>query len=213
MAFFRVPAGLLPPLLVAMGLMSGPFDVGRVRAALASGPSTDLERSRRAAVALVLAHRAVDQAFSLLLVRRAEREGDPWSGHMALPGGHAHATDADLLHTARRETLEEVGLDLSDAEMLGRLDDVSPMRSAEIVVRPFVFWTNDGRNVRPSAEVAEALWVPLSTLAEGQLRSSREVDVRGTKLVVPAYVIDERVVWGMTFHLIEGFLQRVRSFG
>jgi 8-oxo-dGTP pyrophosphatase MutT (NUDIX family) len=193
--------------------MSGPFDVGRVRAALASGQTSDLERSRRAAVALVLTPRAVDQAPSLLLVRRTEREGDPWSGHMALPGGHAHESDADLVYTARRETLEEVGIDLSDAQLLGRLDDVSPMRSSEIAVRPFVFWTNLERDVRLSAEVAEVVWVPLATLAEGHLRSSREVDVRGGKLQVPAYVIDERVVWGMTFHLIEGFLQRVRSFG
>ena len=194
-----------------MGVMSGSFDVARLRAALGGGESADLERSRHAAVALVLAHRTADQAISLLLVRRTEREGDPWSGHMALPGGHAHESDADLLHTARRETLEEVGLDLSDAELLGRLDDVIPMRSSEMAVRPFVFWTHAPRELQLSSEIAETLWVPLSTLAEGHLRTTRDVEVRGTTLTVPAYVIDERVVWGMTFHLIEGFLQRVRG--
>lgn len=193
--------------------MSGSIELRRIRTALAAQMS-DLERARRAAVALVLAPTMADeQALSLLLVRRAEREGDPWSGHMALPGGHAHPSDADLLHTARRETLEEVGVDLSQAELLGRLDDVGPMRSSEIGVRPFVFWTSSTPPVTLSGEVAETLWVPLDALASGRLRSTREVEVRGTRLQVPAYVIAERVVWGMTYHLLERFLARVLSVG
>ncbi len=204
-------SGPLPPVLVAIGAMIGPIQLGRVRTALAA-PMNDLERARRAAVAVVLAPAAAQEAaLSLLLVRRAEREGDPWSGHMALPGGHAHPADLDLLHTARRETLEEVGVDLSQAELLGRLDDVGPMRSSEIVVRPFVFWTASVPPVTLSAEVAETLWVPLDALASGSLRSTREVEVRGTRLQVPAYVIEERVVWGMTYRLLERFLARVRG--
>jgi 8-oxo-dGTP pyrophosphatase MutT (NUDIX family) len=128
---------------------------------------------------------------------------------MALPGGHAHLTDTDLAHTARRETLEEVGLDLSDAELLGRLDDVTPMRTAELSVRPFVFWTSAPPAVTLSDEVAEAVWVPLQALAGGGLKSTRQVAVRGSTLNVPAYVIGERVVWGMTFYLLERFLSEV----
>jgi 8-oxo-dGTP pyrophosphatase MutT (NUDIX family) len=162
-------------------------------------------------VALVLApgQGALGSALSVLLVRRSEREGDPWSGHMALPGGHAQPEDADLLHTARRETLEEVGIDLGDAELLGQLDDVSPMRSSDMAVRPFVFWAETPQSVTLSAEVAEAVWVPLDALASDALRSTREVEVRGSTLCVPAYVIEERVVWGMTYHLLERFLAAV----
>lgn len=190
--------------------MSGPIDLERVRAALTGTDNLELERPRRAAVALVLAPSSTARgSLSVLLLRRTERQGDPWSGHMALPGGHASADDADLLHTARRETLEEVGIDLADAEALGRLDDVSPMRSSEIVVRPFVFWTGTQRAITLSAEVAEVLWVSLDELAGDTLRSTREVMLRDTTLRVPAYVIDERVVWGMTFHVLKRFLARV----
>lgn len=191
--------------------MSGPIDLGRVRSALTHAPSRELAAPRRAAVALVLAPSTAlaTPALSVLLVRRTEREGDPWSGHMALPGGHAHPADVDLLHTARRETLEEVGLDLSDAELLGRLDDVSPMRSSDITVSPFVFAVSTPQTTTLSSEVAEALWVPLNELASDSLRSTREVEIRGAKLSVPAYVIDERVVWGMTYHLLERFLAQV----
>lgn len=151
--------------------------------------------------------------MSVLLVRRTEREGDPWSGHMALPGGHAHPEDADLLHTARRETLEEVGIDLADAELLGRLDDVTPMRSSDLTVSPFVFGATEPAHATLSNEVAEALWVPLDALASDALRGTREVQIRGSTLSVPAFVIGERVVWGMTFHLLERFLAQVLSSG
>lgn len=195
--------------------MRGPIRLERVRETLAApSPRLVLDRPRRAAVALVLAPETDDaDALSLLLVRRAEREGDPWSGHMALPGGHAHVTDADLAHTARRETLEEVGVDLSDAQLLGRLDDVSPMRTSELAVRPFVFWSRTRPGIVLSDEVSEVIWVSLRALAEGTLKSTREVTVRGSTLLVPAYVIGERVVWGMTFHLLERFLSELQKEG
>jgi 8-oxo-dGTP pyrophosphatase MutT (NUDIX family) len=192
--------------------MNGGIDLTRVRGALGQAPADELFRPRRAAVAMLLAESSPDGPLSVLLLRRAEREGDPWSGHMALPGGHAHPQDKDLLHTARRETLEEVGIDLGDAELLGLLDDVNVMRSAEMMVRPFVFWLGAERQAALSAEVAEVLWVPLDDLASDALRSTREVEVLGSSVRVPAYVIGERVVWGMTFHVLERFLSKVLAF-
>lgn len=197
-----------------MEAMNRPIELGRVRRALATAASSDLFRPRRAAVALVLAPTPhAPERLSLLLMRRAEREGDPWSGHMAFPGGHAEAHDTDLLHTARRETLEEVGIDLQSAELLGRLDDVSPMRSSELVVRPFVFWLDAVSEPSLSPEVAEVLWVSLDALVHDELRSTREVAVRDARLRVPAFVIEERVVWGMTYHVLERFLAQVLAEG
>ena len=49
----------------------------------------------------------------VLLIRRAARRGDPWTGHIALPGGHREVTDADDCAAAAREAQEEVGFDLS----------------------------------------------------------------------------------------------------
>jgi 8-oxo-dGTP pyrophosphatase MutT (NUDIX family) len=187
--------------------MSGTIVLSKVRAALASGAAAELTRPKRAAVSLVLSD--CDGELSALLVRRAVREGDPWSGHMALPGGHEHPTDRDLLQTAQRETLEEVGLDLEHAELLGRLDDVSPLRSSAMVVRPFVFWLPEPPPLSISDEIAETLWVSLADLASDDLRAMREVEVASMRLSVPAFVIGERVVWGMTFHLLEGFLAQI----
>src|SRR5688572_15169275 len=184
--------------------MSAPIELARVRAALKDARVSALERPRRAAVAVVLAER--EAGLSVLLVQRSERAGDPWSGHMALPGGHAQPQDADLLHTARRETWEEVGLDLGAAELVGGLDDLSPMRLSEIAVRPFVFWLAQPPALRLSPEIAQEVWVPLADLAEVARRTTWEVEIGPARLRVPAYVIDERVVWGMTLRLLDDLL-------
>src|SRR4051812_20593726 len=79
--------------------------------------------SRQAAVAILLAER--DRDTLALLIQRAVRAGDPWSGDMAFPGGHREPHDQDLGLTAARETLEEVGIDLREhCEEIGRLDDI-----------------------------------------------------------------------------------------
>ena len=64
-----------------------------------------------AAVALIL--RALPDDLELLLIKRARDPRDPWSGHMALPGGRRDAADPDLASTAVRETLEETGVELT----------------------------------------------------------------------------------------------------
>src|SRR5688572_27389789 len=75
-----------------------------------------------AAVAIIIA----PDPDAILLIRRAERAGDPWSGHMALPGGRREPGDLDLLATAIRETSEEVGIRLGSEQLVGTLEDVVP---------------------------------------------------------------------------------------
>jgi 8-oxo-dGTP pyrophosphatase MutT (NUDIX family) len=187
--------------------MNVEVDLAHVRQSLYGHNPAALERRRRAAVALVLA--GEESAPLLLLVRRTERPSDPWSGHMALPGGHAEPQDSNLFETARREVREEVGVDLSAAELLGQLDDVSPLTSSNIAVSPFVFWLGEQVPLLLSAEVSEALWVPLAVLVRGELRTAHEVQLAERRLVVPAFVIKERVVWGMTFRVLEMLVARI----
>ena len=127
-------------------------------------------RVARAAVALVLADPG--DGVELLLIRRATRDDDPWSGHMALPGGRRDPDDADAVATASRETLEEVGVDLgADAEVIGRLDElraVARHRPLDLVITPVVFVLHRAVVLRPSPrEVESAVWVPLSFLDRG----------------------------------------------
>lgn len=169
----------------------------------------DAPDARPAAVALVL----VDGPSGLetLLIRRAERANDPWSGQIALPGGRHDARDPDLLTTAIRETREETGVDLSGAERLGALDDLHPRTVAlpPVVVRPFVFAIAHRSPLVPSAEVQRAFWLPLARLFEPGVRRDISLTLRGERRTFPAYLVDEVVIWGMTERILTPFLQLV----
>jgi 8-oxo-dGTP pyrophosphatase MutT (NUDIX family) len=163
---------------------------------------------RRAAVAIVLRH-AAQREVELLLIKRSEREDDPWSGHIALPGGRHDPTDATLQDTAVRETREETGIDLArDGLVLGTLDDLRP-RSAtlpSIIVTPFVAVVRADVTIETSDEVASAFWVTLASLGDPAVAVESEVTARGTTWRVPSYSLGGHVVWGMTERILHNLL-------
>ncbi|MEO0321649.1 MAG: CoA pyrophosphatase [Myxococcota bacterium] len=188
-----------------------------IRGRLNARSARDLLRDRtdpvkRAAVASVL--RPAEAGPEVLLIRRAEHPRDPWSGHMAFPGGRQDPEDADLLATAHRETLEEVGLDLAGAELLGRGDDLEAIaqgKRAGLVVRPFVFWApNAETGPMDASEVAEALWAPIVPLLRGERDTTYPYEHEGQRLRFPAYDIDGRIVWGLTHRMLTALFARFR---
>lgn len=179
----------------------------RIRCCLASlAPDSPLAGPRTAAIALILLD--LEGAAEFLLIERATRAGDPWSGHMALPGGHRDASDADLVATAERETLEEVGLDLrAGGERLGRLSDHLPIHGAPMAVRPFVYLLPARPTLLLSAEVRRALWVPLAPLLLGAHRTTHTLWRGSQSLEFPAWEIDGHRVWGLTYRVLAEFFR------
>ena len=149
---------------------------------------------------------------AVLLIRRAEHPGDPWSGHMALPGGRREPGDTDLLETAVRETLEEVGLVLDRSALLGTLDDVIPRTPVlpPIAVRPFVFSLSSRPALTPNREVAAVAWVPFDHLLDPATYHTARIDVRGAPREMPAYRLEETIVWGMTERILTALLAQLR---
>lgn len=164
------------------------------------------EVTRRAAVAAIL--RDGSNGPEVLLMRRPEKQGDPWSGHISFPGGHVEARDADLTATAIRETREEMGFDLTEhADLLGRLDDVPAYARSMptgMVVTPHVFALRTEPTLVPNHEVAEALWAPLPGMFSGALAEPRTLDIRGTPMKFEGYRVDKHWVWGLTFVMLQG---------
>ncbi len=162
-----------------------------------------------AAVAVILA----PDPDALLLIRRAERVGDPWSGHMALPGGRQDPTEPDLFGTAVRETAEEVGLTLGRQDLIGTLDDVVPRTPVlpPIAVRPHVFALSHRPSLTLNPEVAAARWVPLDLLLDPETYNSIRLDIRGETREFPAYQLDDSVVWGMTERIVSSLLLHLRD--
>lgn len=164
-----------------------------------------------AAVAAIFREKPGAEGADLFFIRRAERERDPWSGHIAFPGGRREATDATLLATAIRETREEVGVDLAEEHLVARLPDVPAFtrtRRGQLVVTPFVFAVRHDVVTTPNHEVAEALWVPFCKLARGEGKGIYELEWDGKVLQLPCIRLDpgQHVLWGMTYRMLETML-------
>src|SRR5262245_35434739 len=146
-------------------------DVAALARRLAARRGQQLEPdgdARYAAIALVLRASGAGEP-ELLMIKRAEMESDPWSGHIPCPGGRMDLGERDCEPTAIRETWEETGVDLErNGRILGTLDDIRP-RSPHLpplIIRPFVAIAEPTVAVVVSDEVAEAFWVPLSAIRE-----------------------------------------------
>ena len=195
-----------------------PLDLDDLERRLGSRPHRRViegEEWNRAAVALILRPQTGPPGAGLeaLFIRRAEHPLDPWSGHMAFPGGRFDREDPDLLATAVRETREEVGLDLSPARRLGRLHDVQAgiRRNANLAVTPWVFGWRGEAPLTLSEEVAEALWVPLPHLADPERRVEHPWEREGVRYRFPGIAVGPRTIWGLTLAMVEDFLQAMRG--
>jgi 8-oxo-dGTP pyrophosphatase MutT (NUDIX family) len=141
---------------------------------------------------------------ALLFVKRRERAGDPWSGHIAFPGGHAEVGESPAT-TAERETLEETGLALgSVGRRLGQLDDVYP-RSVylpKIIVTPVVFEVPSRLEVRPSREIERAVWVQAGAVFDPVNRKPFVVSMLAGKREFESIHVAGLVIWGLTERIL-----------
>jgi len=158
---------------------------------------------KRAAVAAVFRFTPRPE---VLLIERAARDGDRWSGHVSFPGGLEHAGDADLRATAVRETREEVGLDLDTAgELLGRLAPVRAIGNGRLLpmtITPFVFSLTGGFEPAPNHEVAAMFWLPFDDAIAGILDDQYEYRLGPLPMKFPCWRFDGRPVWGLTYQML-----------
>lgn len=163
---------------------------------------------RHAAVALILRQKA--NQVQMLIIHRAKHDGDPWSGDLAFPGGKVDAEDISAQAAAERETMEEVGLDLTTAEYLGQLDDL-PGAFLPIKISCFVYALQQPAVFTLNHEVADYDWMPLDRFHEEDRHRRMAFPFRGRTTHQPVVdLIDEApVLWGITHRLIEQFFELV----
>lgn len=164
------------------------------------GPRSVGDGGRRAAVSVLLHDASAGPA--VLLMKRAEREGDPWSGHISLPGGRHEPFDVDLLATAIRETHEELCIDLLQTRLLGQLAPLHPRTSGPngIEVTPFVFTTESAVETTCGPEALSAFWLPLEVASSGALDGTYTYP--GSAMSFPSWTYEGHVIWGLTLRIL-----------
>ena len=185
--------------------------------ALAQGPAPRVvgqDGWKYAATAAVF--REGPQGAELLFIRRSALDGDPWAGQIAFPGGRQEPGDHDLEHTARRETMEEVGLDLAGGgvEGLGALDELRARARKRIIrmaIRPYAFVLSDGgAPLTPNAEVASTFWAPLTHLTDPARRVRFDASRAGAPRTFDAVDLGPgQPLWGLTYQMVLDILARL----
>ena len=188
--------------------------IARLAAHLRAHPPTAASEPDRLRAAVALC--VVPDPDAILIIQRSAHPDDPWSGHMGLPGGRREDVDADLVDTAIRETMEELGVRLDRSMLVGMLDDVYPRSqvTSPFLVRPFLFSLPARQPLTLSEEVASAEWLPIARLLDPALYQNVTLTLGGAERVVQGYVLDqERFIWGMTERVLTPVLDVLRGGG
>lgn len=188
--------------------------IEQISAALNTHPVRIIEPGGRANASVALILEEQPSGLSILLIERSTDTNDYWSGQIGLPGGRSEATDKSPQQTAEREAREEIGLDLSTSQFLGRLDDIAP-GGLKIVISCFVYAVSNHPVLRTDkSEIADAFWVPACELKNPDRVSRVEFMFRNRLRRFPALRVTDgkkQPLWGITYNLLRNFYKIVRN--
>jgi 8-oxo-dGTP pyrophosphatase MutT (NUDIX family) len=148
-----------------------------------------------------------DHGQTVLLTQRTAHLRDH-AGQISFPGGRVEADDASPVHTALRETEEEIGLSREHVEILGYLPEyrtgtgfrVTPV--VALVKPPFELALD-------SFEVAEAFEVPLAFLLDPSNHQRHSLHYRGALRHFFAMPYGDYFIWGATAGMIRSLSERL----
>ncbi|ARM75080.1 NUDIX hydrolase [Acidianus manzaensis] len=126
----------------------------------------------------------VNNENKFLLIKRVENPNDPWSGNMALPGGHRENNES-CMDTAIRECMEEVGIRPEIKKFLG----IYSPNNRPLKVAVFLGYTQESKLEISKDEVEKCFWVDFNELKKG----------------TNCFYYKDYVIWGMTYRILRDF--------
>ena len=170
-------------------------------------PSPDIKRE---AGVLITLFEKTPGDFHIIFIRRgSSSEQDKHAGQIGFPGGKRESTDRDMMFTALREAEEEIGLDLSQIDVLGPLTPLY-IPVSKYLVHPFVSYCAQVPHLsRQESEIEEILEIPLSVFKSASVRQSTRIPLSmGITLNhVPCFLVGNHVIWGATAMIMNELLE------
>jgi 8-oxo-dGTP pyrophosphatase MutT (NUDIX family) len=186
------------------------IDLLQIRRILQARDPVVVQRSSHqpASVAMILLQDSSE--LEVLFIERAPHPNDPWSGNLAFPGGRVDPDDADSRATAERECREEIGLDLSRVEWLGRLDDIVGAY-LPVTVSCFVYQLPELPELSLNHEVTRVFQYPIAELCNPSRHTRTELIWQGRKRHIQGIRLADNtpLLWGITYRLVIQLLSRL----
>lgn len=139
-----------------------------------------------------------EENINLLLTQRHQYEGKH-SGQISFPGGKKEDTDEDLLHTAYRETFEEVGIEQNNIQLITPLSPLY-IPVSNFYVQPYLGYLTELTSFKINErEVKSIIKFPIHFFSLPDIIKTKKIEASsGFFLTVPAYQLNENIIWGAT---------------
>ncbi|KAM8929197.1 mitochondrial coenzyme A diphosphatase NUDT8 [Lycaon pictus] len=166
-------------------------------------------RARPAAAAVLVPLCSVRGVPALLYTLRSSRLVGRHKGDVSFPGGKCDPTDQDVVHTALRETREELGLTVPEEHVWGVLQPVHDRQKATVVPVLAGVGPLDPQSLRPNPkEVDQVFALPLAHLLQEENQGYTHFCHRGHfSYTLPVFLHGPHRVWGLTAVITEFTLQ------
>jgi 8-oxo-dGTP pyrophosphatase MutT (NUDIX family) len=163
------------------------------------------EFKKNAAVSIIM-YPSNTGDVEIIFIKRAEYDGHH-SGQISFPGGKEEKDDKNLLTTAIRECYEEIGVKLTENNLVGELTPVYVMVS-EFMIYPFVFYYQSEPVIEIAiSEVSYTIKFPIHKLLNNNIRSEKIMNLFGHDIEVPYYNIMNEIVWGATAMILSELIE------
>ena len=171
-------------------------------------PSTDTKGIIQSSVLMLLF--PYNKKINTCLIQRPSTMRNH-AGQIAFPGGRYETRDENLIHTALRESFEEIGTDGSEVEIIGKLTPLY-VQVSNFTINPFIGWSDDLPVFKiDKSEVDHLFLVPIEKFLHHPANQYKEVTTINGTFRVPGFYIDQLFIWGATAMIISEFIEILRA--
>jgi 8-oxo-dGTP pyrophosphatase MutT (NUDIX family) len=166
------------------------------------------EQTRNSAVLILFYPN--ENGIKIPLILRPKYDG-MHGGQVAFPGGRIEKTDKNLIRTALREAQEEIGIRISDVNIIGQLTELY-IPPSNFLVQPVVGYMDFKPVFYPDQKEVELVFeADLTEISNPNIISEQILEVKGVEIIAPIYSFGGQTIWGATAMMIAELLMVIEQ--